>query len=190
MKNVDDANNAKPFGGKAILLGGDFRKILPIIKKGSRFDIIKAAINYSELWKCCQVLKLSKNMRLSTATNTQTTNYIKELVDWILKIGDGDLDLNENGECMVEIPKQLLIENTKLPLMSLVEFVYHQFVVNMMKPGYFDDGAILCPTNDSIEEVNEFMLSLLGGEGVTYLSSYTPCQSDVQNEVKSEWFYI
>ena len=126
MKNVDDANNAKPFGGKAMVLGADFRQILPIIKKGSRFDIIKVAINYSELWKCCQVLKLLKNMRLSTATDTQTTNDIKEFADWILKIGDGDVDLNENGECMVEIPKQLLIENTELPLMSLAEFVYPQ----------------------------------------------------------------
>ena len=124
------------------------------------------------------MLKLSKNMRLSTTIDTQTTNDIKEFADWILKIGDGDMNLNENGEFMVEIPKQLLITNTNLPLLSLVEFVYPQFVVNMMKPGYFDDGAILWPTNDSIEEVNEFMLSLLGGEKVTYLSSDTPCQSD------------
>jgi len=57
-----------------------------------------------------------------------------------------------------------------------------------MKPGYFDDGAILCPTNDSVEEVNEFMLSLLGGEEVTYLSSDTPCQSNVLDEVQFEWF--
>jgi len=101
MKNVDDANNGKPFGGKVMVLGGDFRQILHVIKKGSWFDIIKAAINYSELWNCCQVLKLSKNMRLSTATDTRTTNDIKEFADWILKIGDGDMDLNENGECMV-----------------------------------------------------------------------------------------
>jgi len=44
-------------------------------------------------------------MRLSTGTDTQTTNDIKEFAYWILKIGDRDMDLNENGECMVEIPK-------------------------------------------------------------------------------------
>ena len=81
-----------------------------------------------------------------------------------------------------------MIANTELPLLSLVEFVYPQVVVNMMKPDYFDDGAILCPTNDFVEEVNEFMLSLLGGEEVTYLCSDTPCQSDEQDEVQSEWF--
>jgi len=188
MRNVDDANNDKPFGGKAFVLGGDFRQILLVIKKGSRFDIIKSAINYSELWNCCKVLKLSKNMRLSTTSNTQTTNEIQEFADWILKIGDGKMDLNENDECIVEIPEQLLITNTDLPLLALVEFLYPQFVVNMLKPNYFDDGAILCPTNDSVEQVNDFMLSLIGGEEVTYLSSDTPCQSDEQDEVQSEWF--
>ena len=52
MKNVHNANNANPFGGKVIVFGGDFRKILLVIKKGSRFDIIKSSINYSKLWKC------------------------------------------------------------------------------------------------------------------------------------------
>jgi len=107
MRNVDDANNDKPFGGKAVVLGGDFRQILSVIKKGSRFNIIKSAINYSKLWNCCKVLKLSKNMRLSTTTNNQTANDIKEFADWILKIGDGQMDVNENGECMVEIPEEL-----------------------------------------------------------------------------------
>jgi len=49
MKNVDDANNVKPFGGKVVVLEGEFRQILPIIKKGSRYDIIKSSINYAEL---------------------------------------------------------------------------------------------------------------------------------------------
>jgi len=44
-----------------------------------------------------------------------------------------------------------------------------------MKPGYFDDRAILCPTTYSVEEVNEFILSLISGEEVIYLSSDTPC---------------
>jgi len=167
MRNVNDANKDKPFGGKAVVLGGDFRQILLVIKRGSRFDIIKSSINYSELWNCCKVLKLSKNMRLSTTSNTETANDIQEFTDWILKIGDGKMDLNENGECMVEIPEQILITNTDLPLLPLVEFVYPQFVVNMLNPNYFDDGAILCPTNDSVEQVNDFMLSLIGGEEVT-----------------------
>ena len=98
------------------------------------------------------------------------------------------MDLNENGESMVEIPQELLILNTDSPLMALVHFVYPDFVSNMRNPSYFDDGAILCPTNDCVEEVNDFMLSLLSGEEIMYLSSDTPCQSDQDEEMQSEWF--
>jgi len=50
MKNVDESNNGKPFCGKVVVLGGDFRQILPVIKKASRYDIIKSSIHYSDLW--------------------------------------------------------------------------------------------------------------------------------------------
>ena len=178
MKNVDECNNGKLFGGKVVVLGGDFRQILPVIKKASRYDIIKSSIHYSDLWQYCKVLKLTKNMRLNTTQNRQTIEKIKEFADWIFKIGDGEMDLNENGESMVEILQQLLILNTKSPLMSSVQFVYPDFVLHMRNPGYFDDGAILCPTNDCVEKVNDFMLSLLSGEEITYLSLDTTCQSD------------
>jgi len=58
MKNVDDVNNDKPFGGKVIILGGDFRQILLVRKKGSIYDIVKFSIHYYDLGKCCKVLKL------------------------------------------------------------------------------------------------------------------------------------
>jgi len=100
-------------------------------------------------------------MRLNNTQNRQTVEEIKEFGDWILKIGDREMDLNENSESMVEIPQQLLILNTYSPLMSLIQFVYPDFVLHMRSHSYFDDGAILCPTYDCVKEVNDFMLSLL-----------------------------
>ena len=45
------AENAnKPFGGKPIVLGGDFRQILPVVRKGSRSAIVNASITSSPLW--------------------------------------------------------------------------------------------------------------------------------------------
>jgi len=35
--NEDNAD--KPFSGKVVVLGGDFRQILPVVRKGSRYDI-------------------------------------------------------------------------------------------------------------------------------------------------------
>ncbi|XP_020989680.1 uncharacterized protein LOC110276918 [Arachis duranensis] len=44
-----------PFGGKVIVLGGDFRQVLPVIPKGTRAEIVMASINSSILWKHCKV---------------------------------------------------------------------------------------------------------------------------------------
>ncbi|RYR09663.1 hypothetical protein Ahy_B05g078045 [Arachis hypogaea] len=57
-----------PIGGKVVVLGGDFRQILYVIPRGSRQDIVHSTLNSSYLWKFCQVLKLTKNMRLSVGT--------------------------------------------------------------------------------------------------------------------------
>ncbi|XP_038695498.1 uncharacterized protein LOC119992778 [Tripterygium wilfordii] len=40
----DNPTDNQPFGGKVVLLGGDFRQILPVVVKGSRHDTIKACI--------------------------------------------------------------------------------------------------------------------------------------------------
>lgn len=43
---IKDSCN-KPFGGLIIVLGGDFRKTLPIMPKGIREEIMKASIKES-----------------------------------------------------------------------------------------------------------------------------------------------
>ncbi|XP_057452749.1 uncharacterized protein LOC130744595 [Lotus japonicus] len=53
-----------PFGGKVVVLGGDFRQILPVISKRSRSEIVGSPINSSYPWKHCKVMKLTVNMRL------------------------------------------------------------------------------------------------------------------------------
>ena len=68
--------------------------------------------------------------------------------------------------------------------------MYRDLVLNMMNLGYFDDGTIFCPTNDFVEEVNEFILSLLSDQEITYLSSDTSCQSDQEEEMQSERFTL
>lgn len=43
----DLCDNTNPFGGKLIILGGDFRQILPVIKYSSRTTIIEETIKFS-----------------------------------------------------------------------------------------------------------------------------------------------
>lgn len=47
FKNANGLN--VPFRSKLVVLGGDFRQILPIIPMGSRQEVVQASINSSYL---------------------------------------------------------------------------------------------------------------------------------------------
>ena len=78
MRVVDENNLKKPFGGKVVILGGDFRQILPVVRKATRRDIIKASVNSSNLWHCYKVLKLTRNMRLIDDGTSNSANEIRD----------------------------------------------------------------------------------------------------------------
>ncbi|KAF7844087.1 ATP-dependent DNA helicase PIF1-like [Senna tora] len=52
-----------PFGGKIVILRGDFRKIVLVIPNGSKTQMINASIVNSPLWRHFDVLHLKQNMR-------------------------------------------------------------------------------------------------------------------------------
>ncbi len=77
-----------PFGGKIIVFGGDFRQILPVVRKGSQGDIVRAAFNKSILWSQIKVLKLSTNMRIQSLSG-QDKKQAQDFADFLLRIGEG-----------------------------------------------------------------------------------------------------
>ncbi|XP_057425596.1 uncharacterized protein LOC130718957 [Lotus japonicus] len=188
MRARDESNADKPFGGKVVVLGGDFRQILPVIPKGSRQDIVKATINSSQLWKHCKVLKLTANMRLRTAGSSEFAADIKAFADWILQIGNGEFESDESGEADVDIPTDLLVEPGDNPVLDLVNFAYPDLLTNMKDYKFFEERCILCPTLESVQMMNDFMLNLIPGEPKEYFSSNTACRSDADSEIHSEWF--
>ncbi|KAK6026600.1 hypothetical protein OSTOST_07419 [Ostertagia ostertagi] len=56
-----------PFGGKLIVIGGDFRQILPVVEHGQREDIVEACVLNSFLWPLFRVHRLEMNMRACEA---------------------------------------------------------------------------------------------------------------------------
>jgi hypothetical protein len=53
-----------PFCGLVVVFGGDFRQILPIVPRGTRGDVVAAALNRSSIWQHVCVFKLHTNMRV------------------------------------------------------------------------------------------------------------------------------
>ncbi|KEH19465.1 PIF1-like helicase [Medicago truncatula] len=169
MSKNDPLNKFKPFGGMTIVLGGDIRQILPVVRKGTRQDIVDASINSSQICAYFNVLTLTVNMRLGASLVPAEQKEI-------------------NGEMKVEIPEDLLISDTTNLLMSLIDFVYLDLNDNLGDPLFFQKRGILAPTLDSVEHVNEYMMSLIPGEEKEYLNSDSVCRSGENSDVQSEWF--
>ena len=56
----DFCSNKIPFGGKLIILGGDFRQILPVVKNSTKHIIVEETIKFSKLWSLFKVMKFKK----------------------------------------------------------------------------------------------------------------------------------
>jgi ATP-dependent DNA helicase PIF1 len=71
LKYLMDSN--LPFGGKGVVLGGDFFQVLLVVRKGSHPQIVNARIVNSNCWSYFQrnVFCLSVNMRASGDPNFQ-----------------------------------------------------------------------------------------------------------------------
>ncbi|XP_015967196.1 uncharacterized protein LOC107490906 [Arachis duranensis] len=81
MSVTDQYKTHQPFGGKVVVLGGDFRQILLMISKESRHDILSSSINSSHLWLFCKVLKLHTNMRLLMSSLGQQNGEMKRFAN-------------------------------------------------------------------------------------------------------------
>ena len=72
----------KPIGGITVVLGGDFRQILPVVPKGLREQIVNASLRRSNIWKDVHVLTLDLNMRLDHADvgNVHFAKFLMEVI--------------------------------------------------------------------------------------------------------------
>ncbi|XP_015931715.1 uncharacterized protein LOC107458035 [Arachis duranensis] len=171
-------NPHAPFGGKIVVLGGDFRQILPVIPRGSREEIVHSCINASNLWQSCQVLQLTENMRLSRGSRDIHGVQLKEFATWLLHVGDGLIGDNTDGESVIRIPDNLLLNVESACLHDLVLFVYPDILLYSSSVDYFKGRSILAPTLDVVTEVNNHVMSLIPGNKRVYLSSDTLISED------------
>ena len=166
LSDIMGNNSVNPFGGKVIVFGGDFRQVLPVINGAGRAEIVLAALNSSYLWEHCKVLKLTKNMRLlSDCLSVEEAKDLKEFSEWILKIGDGKVNEPNDGEAEIEIPSQFLITDADEPIEAISKAVYGDSISlqENKDPKFFQERAILCPTNEDVNMINEYMLDRLAG---------------------------
>ena len=144
--NYASGDNSAFFGNKLLVLGGDWRQILPFVHPGRKENIISRILRSSSLWKNVKVRKLTQNMR---------SGEHKRFAKWLLKVGEG---ITGN---YVKVPKKMRASS----MSELIHFVHPQ-------PGMeVELRSILCPWRKYLDEINEFILNDIQGKEEIYLSS-------------------
>ena len=139
----DICRNDEPFGGKLIILGGDFRQILPVVKYGSKNSILSETIKNSYVWKQFKTFKLTKNMR------SESNKFSK----FLLKIGEGKI---EN----FEIPESWKTD-------KICDDIYgDKITIN----DDLTEKIILSSHNEDIYKINKKILDKLQTDERTYYS--------------------
>ncbi|KAJ1692458.1 hypothetical protein LUZ63_009156 [Rhynchospora breviuscula] len=158
-----------PFGGMTLVLGGNFRQILPVVPRGSRHDTIGASIVHSPLWDRFIVLRLTENMRLMRCRDdpAQATR-IAEFASWLLAVGDGNIPAVALDDTAVhewiKIPDELLIHYDDDDQQAIIDEIYLALHATQIYDDYLRQRAILAPKNNLVDSLNKKILSQLPGQ--------------------------
>ncbi|XP_074374046.1 uncharacterized protein LOC141714425 [Apium graveolens] len=147
MKAIDPARYEMSFGGITIVLGGDFRQILPVITYGDRGDIVAACI---------------------------TSEDLKLFAQWVLNIGNGQVPPPPNSNPLIEnqilIPSRFCDLATENTVENMISSTFPNFSHYGTSSQYLSERAILTLTNQTVGQVNSVIVDMLPGESVCYLS--------------------
>ena len=95
-----------PFGGKVMVLGGDFRQIPPVVKHGLRAEVVSCCLNRSYLWRYVKIIKPTINMRLQTLLS-QDALEVSKFSNFLLRVGEGTEPEDDNQ--MIHIDNKFVV---------------------------------------------------------------------------------
>ncbi|PWZ58794.1 ATP-dependent DNA helicase PIF1 [Zea mays] len=166
-----------PFGGKTIVFGGDFRQVLPVIRKGSRAQVVASSLRMSYLWESMSHLKLVSNMR---AKNDPW------FAEYLLRVGGGTEVTNSDGD--IRLPDEVCVpySGSDNDLDNLIDFVFPNLNENMSDSTYITSRAILSTRNNWVDMINTKMIDRFQGEHMVY-HSFDSAMDDPHNYYPPEF---
>lgn len=154
LQDIQDSDQL--FGGLAIVMGGDFAQILPVVRRSIRASIVRASIQCSYIWPRLSLLFLQKNLRLQQNTDNQ------EFATWLQ-----EMSYNPQWRYRITLPPFLRQTPKRTEFYEAV-FTNHELQLTGNNPLFFRDRVILTFFNDVVFEFNESLLRLLPGDIHTY----------------------
>ncbi|KAG5565565.1 hypothetical protein RHGRI_001468 [Rhododendron griersonianum] len=159
LRDITEVNSL--FGGKVVVLGGDFRQVLPVIPKGTKEDCIDASLVRSHIWVSLKKFTLKENMR--ARTDPAFSKYL-------LRVGNGEEPHNLNDEIIIS-PSMIISPKENIAAVEqLTTFVFLDLKRYFVDAISMTQSAILAPRNDSVDEINELLINRFPGKECIYTS--------------------
>jgi hypothetical protein len=139
----DLMGNTVPFGGKCLVLGGDFRQYLPVVPHGTSALQASACLKASTLWHIFEQLSLTESIR---------PEQDAQFAPWPLRVRDS---LDASGSTV-----DLAHHNINLQY-SQEELIDATFgtVINRHTLMHHHKTVILAPRNRTTLELNDIVLN-------------------------------
>jgi len=158
-----------PFSGLVVVFGDDFRQILPIVPRGTRGDVVVAALNRSSIWQHVRVFKLHTNMHVQRllaqggAHAQVDATRQHAFADYLQPVGEGAERVYPSvGENSILIPHDMCCNGPTVAY--LIEEVYGVFlsiVEYVARSAYIIERAILTPLNEDVDHsINSSMTNM------------------------------
>jgi ATP-dependent DNA helicase PIF1 len=156
-----------PFGGKAIVVGGDFRQVLPVIRGGTKVDVLNAAAKNFQNWRKFKKYPLTVNER----------TQVPEFREFLMQIGNGELGVQfVPGEKTIVLPEQYMSPHHTLDDISqFVNSIYNEDILrnpdqHLVSADELASAAILATTNEQVAKLNVSILEKMTSYGRTFQS--------------------
>ena len=152
------------FGGITVLMTGDFRQTLPIIRNATPIKIINSCLKNWKYWPIVRKFKLVEHMRLDPGN--------EEFSEFLLNVGDGKIPFLKS-KTQDYNHKDAIILDDRLVLNSINESNLIKFVFGSDKNIDVADNlskAILTPFNEEALMISEAVLELVKGLLRSYFS--------------------
>jgi len=188
-------NHNKKFGGKLILVSGDFRQMLPVVERGNRAAVVNKCLKSSnDLWDDdVEILRLTENMRVQKyieqyPDDTDFHTELREFEKWLLKLGDGKASVSKSKkhDGVVKIPHQMTRDSSE----DVMDDVYGDLRDNVGNKQYLKSRMILAADNTIVNETNIEMVQKLPGELHTFKSVDTVDNDDQRLEYPVDYLNL
>lgn len=168
LRDIKSTNET--MGGIPFLLCGDFRQILPVVRSGTRADIVNSCIKKSYLWQKVKLLKLTTNMRVHLHDDHDQASFSKLL----LEIGNGT-KLTVSDPDTVSV---LELGNIATSIEDLINKVFPDFTDNVGHAQWLSERAILAPLNETVTKINNKLTACMTSAPKTYVSVNSAVSED------------